>query len=192
MPKGRWLAFLLVAIVIMSGLGVLSGRRIAAWRAERAHEAEVGRLHRGEASKLRSGDVFPHVELVGPGGRGTTTTAMLLGQDALVLFVARDCDPCTQAVLNWSPYLENGSSGSPVIIAIAAGSVDDVAAYANETGLPFPVFADTQDVFRNQFELHNVPTVIGVRANGTMAFVRHGISEDFTPEAAKALMLGPG
>ncbi|HET9234388.1 MAG TPA: redoxin domain-containing protein, partial [Candidatus Eisenbacteria bacterium] len=171
---------------------VLSGRRIAAWRAERAHEAEVGRLHRGEASKLRTGDVFPHVDLVDPGGRETTTTALLLGQDALVLFVARDCDPCTQVVLNWSPYLGKEGAELPAIIAIAAGSIDDVAAYANETGLPFPVFADTQDVFRDQFELHNVPTVIGVRANGTMAFIRHGISEDFTPETARGLMVGPG
>lgn len=192
MSKGRWLAFLLLGIVVMSALGIVAGKRIAAWRAERAHEAEVQRLHRGEASKLRTGDVFPRVDLVGADGRETTTTALLLGHDALVVFVARDCDPCTEAVLNWAPYLEPSPTGLPSIVAIAAGLPDDVAAYANETGLPFPVFADTQDVFRDQFQLHTVPTVIGIRADGTMAFIRHGISEDFTPETAKRLLLNPG
>ena len=189
MSKGRWISLFLIGIVVMSVLGTLSGKWIADWKAERAHEARVEKLHRGEASRLRMGDPFPEVSVIGMEGLQTPTTALLNGKEALVVFLAPHCASCAEAFLPWEPYLQRESAHTRVI-GIASAGKDEVLAIA--TGLPFPVFADEQDVFGHRYELHAVPTVMGVRADGSIAFIRHGISEDFTPEAAEKLMAKPG
>lgn len=191
MSKGRWLALFLIGIVLVSALGILIGKRIVASRAERAHQAELQRLYRGEASKLRTGEHFPEVSVTGTNGHQTTTTQLLNGEDALVIFLAPNCEGCTEAFLRWEPYLEQPTVRTRVI-GIAGIGVDEATIYASESGLPFPIFADEEDAFGRRHELHVVPTVIGVRANGTIAFIRHGISEDFTPQAAEGLLANPG
>lgn len=189
MSNRRWIWLFLIGIVIMSVLGILSGKRIAEWKAERAHAGRVEKLHRGEGSKFRPGDPFPEVSVIGLDGRQTTTTDLLKGEEALVVFLSPDCASCAEAFLPWEPYLHQDGS-HPRVVGIANAVKDEVAAIA--TGLPFPVFADEHDAFGNRYELHAVPTVIGVRANGSIVFIRHGISEDFTPEAAERLMANPG
>ena len=190
MSRGRLAMWFVTGLLVMIGLGVLAGQRLAVWRADRVHDATVAKLEAGEASALRGGQKFPEVELVSLDGHHTTTTSLLRGTDALVVFLSPGCEGCTQALLNWNPSPE-GNSGRPSVIGIARATAEDASIYVRETGLGFPVFADERDVFGTRYALHAMPTVIGTRADGTIVFIRHGISEDFTPEAAAKLLETP-
>ena len=191
MSRGRLAMWFVTGVLVMIGLGIPAGKRLAVWRAERVHDATVAKLERGEASALRGGQKFPEIELVSPDGHHTTTTSLLRDTDALVVLLSPGCEGCTQALLKWNPSPVGNRTGRPSVIGIARATAEDASIYARETGLSFPVFADERDVFGTQYALHAMPTVIGTRADGTIAFIRHGISEDFTPEAAAKLLETP-
>jgi peroxiredoxin len=188
MSRTRLAIWFLTGILVVVGLGVFAGKQLAIWRADRAHEAEVAKLHRGETSKLRVGETFPEVDLTGPGGLRTTTSTLLTDEDALIVFMSPGCDGCTEAVLRWNPTLEMHRTDLPRVLGIARAKAEDVDIYVRETGLAFPVFADEQDVFGSRYDVHAIPTVIGTRRGGRIVFIRHGIPEGFTPDTAEKLL----
>jgi peroxiredoxin len=185
------LLFIAVGVVLVSFLGVLAGTRFLSWQQERDRHQRIEGLDRGEGSKLRAGQTMPDVLLVGVDGTTTSPSELSSQGSALLLFLAIDCEPCSEVVQTWHPYASRLPQDVRVY-GICQDEVEYARVYAEKSGFPFPLYCDTAMVFGNEFELNVYPTVIGVHQGGTIKFIRHGFQPEFTPDKAVALLVGGG
>ncbi len=132
---------------------------------------------------------MPDVALVSLDGAVTSPAALSAQTDALILFLAIDCEPCTEVVQTWQPYADKFPEGVRVY-GICQDEAEYAKVYAEKTAFPFPLYCDTAMVFGNEFELNVYPTVVGVHRGGAIAFIRHGLRREFTLDQAVALLSG--
>jgi hypothetical protein len=185
--RTRWLptlAVLLVAVVV----GSLVGR----WVLERNHKAELDRRARavvsGEGSALRPGAPFPDIRLVQRSGGITSTGQLVRGSAALVVFAGRNCGACAESLSAWSSAPDRFPA--PVRrFVIIAGDPDPAAIGAAAAGIDWPIYGDAADEFGTRYDLNVFPTVVGVTADGRIAFVRHGVGGDFDAGVAAGSLL---
>lgn len=183
------LVLLAIGVVVVSFLGVVAGTQFLSWRQERERQHRLEGLDSGEASKLRAGQKVPAVPLVGLDGSATSLVELCEATDALILFLAIDCEPCTEVVQTWHAYA--GTFPEAVqVYGLCQDEPEYARAYAEKTASPFPLYCDTASVFGSEFELNVYPTVIGVKRGGTIRFIRHGFRPEFTPDKAVALLTG--
>ena len=189
-------ALLAIAVVAAMAVTIIVGNRVGHELAHRREQSEmarrVSRADSGEATALRAGNPFPGVDLIAEvDSVGVTahidSRAMVAGREALVFFLASNCEPCTDAVQRWSVSAADLADG-----VLLFGVIDDTPearrAYVVANKVAFPVLSDSADVFGREYGMEVYPTVVAVDANGTMVFVRHGIDEGFTPSVAVDLL----
>ena len=182
-----FIAFVTGAVLVVMG-GNRVGHELAHRREDERLAKKIQSLNSGETTALRSGDPFPSVTLITPpDSTGTTNrvnaSELVAGRAALVFFLSTNCEPCREAVRRWSDGATD-VSGSVLLIGIIDQSPDVRDAYVAENDVSFPVLSDSDDVLGREYGMEVFPSVVGVDANGTMVFVRHGVDEGFTPAVA--------
>ena len=188
----------LIAIALVAAVAVMiiAGNRVGHEVAHRREQSEmarrISRADSGEATALRAGNPFPSVDLiVEEDSVGVTahidSRAMVAGREALVFFVASNCEPCTEAVQRWSESVAD-LPGGVLLFGVIDGTPEERRAYVAVNDVAFPVLSDSADVFGREYGMEAYPTVVAVDASGTMMFVRHGIGEGFTPTVAVELL----
>jgi peroxiredoxin len=188
-PGGRWISYvlLIVGVAAAAFLGVLAGTEYIEWRKAGHYQNKVDSLQAGESSLLRQGDAFPVVELVGLDGTATDTRAVSNGRYVLYLFVAVGCEPCTEALQAWADH-QADLPADIKIYGLSEDKLEAVRAYVQQIGFAYPVYCDTNYMFSSEYDMNIYPSIIGTRPEGTIAFVQHGISRDFSvSEAVKRL-----
>ena len=179
---------LIAGVLIAAFLGVIGATEYLEWRKSSNFEKKVGGLETGESTLLRQGNKFPQVELVGLDGTSTNSQTLGEGTNILYLFLSVGCDPCTEAIASWIKF-QGQIPDNVKIYGLCEDDVDYTKVYVAKTGFPFPVYCDTGHVFSVRYDMDVYPSAVGVRDDGTIAFVRHGINESFSPiEAAQKLV----
>jgi len=195
-PSNRRKALLFLAFAAGAAIMVVAGNRVGHELAHRRDEAamadRVARMNDGDATGLRAGELFPAVVLTTPANQNGVTArvdshTIVAGREALVFFLSEDCEPCTQAARRWSD-----PSAQVPAEALIVGIIDQPPAvrdrYVAQHQISFPVLSDSADVFGREYGVEVYPTLVGVDANGTMVFVRHGMDDGFTPGVALELL----
>lgn len=172
-----------IGLALMIGLGILAGRRYLAWQVDRAHDAKIDGLEKGESTGLRPGMAFPNELLTAPNGQTVSTSDLASGAHLLVVFVSTHCDACASSLSDWN-YDYDDRPGDVRLVGIADSPVDEVAEYVTSTGMAFPIYADPLDTFGMKYDVDVVPTVVGIDSTGTIRFVVHGIREGYSLERA--------
>lgn len=167
-----------LAIIVVAFVGVLAGNWFVNWRQERQW-AEQEAYAEANRSLLRINEPFPDEELYDLEGNRISTKQLVAGKPLLILFIAPGCEPCKSALDVWTPEIAEISDRAKVI-GIAAGDVEDVAAYKAKMGLEFPVYCDVDYMFPQQYDIVSFPSIVGVTAEGLVGFVKHGYREDFS------------
>ncbi|MEW6412915.1 MAG: redoxin domain-containing protein [Candidatus Zixiibacteriota bacterium] len=171
-----------IAIIVVAFVGVLAGNWFVSWRQERQW-AEQEAYAEANRSLLRINEPFPTEQLYDLDGNAISTEQLIAGKPLLILFIAPGCEPCKNALDVWTPEIA-GISDRATVIGIAAGDVDDVAAYKAKLGLQFPIYCDVDYLFPQQYDIINFPSIVGVTSDGLVGFVKHGYRGDFSLDDA--------
>lgn len=132
---------------------------------------------------LERGQPFPEVTVTGLDSVKVSTTSLLRGHETFVLFISTACEACSDLLKVWNRRAGEIPEGMNVLL-IVDEEVDYAARYASKAGIGFPLYCDTRSVFAKRHKMEVYPTAVAVRADGTMAFVRRGVTPLFTPDRA--------
>lgn len=179
----RTLVLIAVGVILMAFLGVLGGNAFMDWQLKRRDAQKLEGLNKGESSRLRTGDTFPDIALVGVDGLSTSTSALNANGKTLHLFLSVGCEPCTEAVQIWSDHI-NDLPSEIAVVGITKDHPVVARGYAERYQIPFPIYCDTNAVLDSVYDLNIYPTVVGTAQGGRIAFIHHGFDPSFTPEKA--------
>ena len=169
-----------VLILLAIGGGILLGNRIVAVRNRQAMNDRAARVESGEATKLRAGQLFPSVRVMIPEGGVAELPEALRGGPVLLVVISLECGPCVEALLGWAETSD--APGASSVVTVCDDPPEAALEFARRVNFPFRIYADAGHVLREKFDVTVYPTVVGLDGDGRMAFVRHGIGPDFTPE----------
>lgn len=106
------------------------------------------------------------------------------GKSVLINTWATWCPPCKAEMPDLQAYYQAHRTEDFVILAINAGeSASQAAAFADQTGLSFPVLLDPEVNFINSLGIRSFPTSILVGPDGVVKTIHVGM---FTPQALEA------
>ena len=145
---------------------------------------------RTEPVELRVGDVFPSVGLISEPdsaeAMARAATADVIGaHSALVLFLMPNCQPCDATVKAWSESLA-GLPADVLVFGVINASPETRNGYRVQTDAMFPIYSDSEGEFASKYGVAVYPSLVGVDANGKIAFVENAIDPSLTPDAAVA------
>jgi hypothetical protein len=148
-----------------------------------------------EPAELRIGARFPNVNLIADRDTlGVTphigVRDVIAGREALVLFLAPNCEPCNATVKRWSEYLAKAPSDVKVFAVINAAP-EERDAYHVVTDAMFPIYSDSTGTFSRDYGVAIYPTVVGIDASGNVVFVKNTIDSTLTPRVAAELLRAP-
>jgi len=168
-----------LAVIAVAFLGVTAGLWFVNWRQDQAYDQQVQAMRHGEGSLFQPGDFFPAVELVDLSGNSDNIAVLAHGQKTLMLLMSIGCDPCTEAIQTWKQDADKSPSDLQVL-GICQGDFEYAQVYKKKTGFPFPLYCDTGHVFPAECGLDVFPSVVGLTADGRVAFLREGRHADIT------------
>jgi peroxiredoxin len=141
-----------------------------------------------ESKRLETRMVFPAVTVLTLDGEETNTRALLRAKDSLVIFIEIGCEACEDVMAVWKELADTVPPGLNVI-AVAQDEPAYVADYAKQTGFPFPLYCDEAGAFGSEYHVGVFPTMVGVPADGRIAYIGKPVTPEFKPvDAWKMLM----
>jgi peroxiredoxin len=132
---------------------------------------------------LERNQPFPDVTLTGLDSVKVNTVDLVRGHETIVLFISTACETCSELMTIWDRRARVIPAEVKVVL-IVDEDVDYAAKYAAKSGIRFPLYCDTRSVFARQHKMEIYPTAVMVRPDGTMSFVRRGVTPLFTPDRA--------
>lgn len=151
----------LVLVFIAAFAGVFAGMKFREARAP-AVPGEVPQ------SKIRQGTAFPGEEVVAPEG-AALSTAELVSDGAVVMFLRLDCQPCGRMVERWQELTEAGDLAGVPTVGITISNPSEIGPYRQEKGLTFPIYHDPERIFVRDWAVSSVPLVVVVEPGGQVA-----------------------
>lgn len=123
---------------------------------------------------------FPSVLLKDLQDKVVPSDQILEGKNTVVLFVSPTCEPCSQEIEKWRPYVT--SLRPPFqVIGISADSPGELSLYAKERRINFPLYSDPSAALVEYFSLSIYPTLVGVTPQRIVKFVRPGNLAGLSP-----------
>lgn len=166
-----------VVLIAVGAAGLWTGRMV-----QRARQPERPPASELPAPAFAAGDRFPAVPLVAPDGAEVASDQLLAGRGGVVLFLDPDCPACTEAVAVWQSWLDAGALEGVPVVGISGDTPEAVAAYREQYGLGFPIYADPGGIFAVEHGVTVVPTTVMLDASGKVRFAGYQPLEDLDPE----------
>jgi thiol-disulfide isomerase/thioredoxin len=175
-----------IAFLVVAFVGVLLGNWFITSHQARAYERQV--LTRPPATAtIKSGDIFPAMELTDLDGRSVSTSALINGHKTLLILLSPGCEPCALAIAEWQEY-KNKIPDDLSIIGVVNIEPDPALLYISDNGFPFSVFCDTANILAVDYGLVGFPTIVGIDDKGKVIFISEGWQEGFSPLKAYKLI----
>lgn len=152
----RGVGFLLLVFIAAFG-GVYAGMKFREARAPAAPSVPE--------SKIQAGMEFPSEQVEEPQG-AAHSTAELVSDGAVVMFLKLDCQPCGNMVARWQELAAAGDLDGVPTVGITMDAADAIPAYREEKGLDFPIYRDPERRFISEWGVSAVPLVVVVGPGG--------------------------
>lgn len=120
-----------------------------------------------EKYRLLIGKPFPNVELIAADGQ-RITTAELLSNGKVVLFLDPGCNSCEAMVNKWTALVGKRQVAATDVLAICFLQPDDAAEYHTKHQMNFPIYSDTAQYFIKNHELTDFPLQLVVGKSMTI------------------------
>lgn len=178
------LAFLAVAF-----LGVLLGNWFITSRQAGAYGRQAF-TRPPSSTSIKMGDSFPSLDLADLDGGSVNTYELIAGRKILIVLLSPGCEPCAQAIVEWSEYAGRIPDDLSIIGIVNCDPVSALV-YTSEYDFPFGLYSDTANVLASDYGLVGYPTVIGIDEKGKVMFISEGWREGFSPlDAYKMIARG--
>lgn len=175
----------ILVCVVLVGCG---GRDDAAPAPGATGGAASGQTSRNTVTPLKPRMAFPPVAVKDLEGRVTDAATLVRGRDSIVLFVSLGCESCEELTALWTRLQGDLPEGANVF-ALADEDPDYARRYLAEHPFPFPLYCDTEGVFHDRYKMRAYPSVVGVLADGSVAYVGKAVTTEFTPKKAATLLM---
>ncbi len=167
-----------IAIIVVAFIGVLAGNWFVQWRSgQQSSGYPPDSWEAANRSLLRKGELFPNENLTDLDSNTVNIESLLAGHKTLILLISPGCEPCELAIKDWIEAADDVGTEYG-IIGIGVGEVEDIQAYKEKTSFPFPLYADVDYLYPQQYDLISFPTMVGLTADSKVALVLHGYRED--------------
>ena len=133
---------------------------------------------------------FPDLSLYSLDGEKVRSASLIGDRPTVVMLVSTSCAVCAELVETWSD-LRAQIPDTIDVVAIVDEDLEFARDWADLENFSFPLYVDTRSAFALRHGVSQYPTVVGVAADGTILYVRRGVSYMFTPPRA-ADLLGRG
>ncbi len=130
---------------------------------------------------------FPDLNVYALDGEKVSSDSLVEGKNSVVLFISTSCDVCAGMIETWRT-LEYQIPDTMSVIAIVDEEFDFAREWAEQDQFPFPLYVDTRSAFALRHGVEHYPTAVGVAPDGTILYVRRGVSDMFTPSRAAKLL----
>ena len=167
-----------LAVIVVAFVGVLAGNWFVRWQNQGYEPVTPDNWEMGNRTALNRGDQFPVENLFTLTGDTVSFADLLEPKTTLLLFLSPGCGPCKMAISSWKEEADD-VAGRFNVIGIAAGAIDEVAAYAKDNEFPFPMYCDADLLYVQQYDLSSFPTLVGLNDSGQVSCVIHGYKEGF-------------
>lgn len=154
-----------VALVLVGAAGLWTGRAV-----QRARRSDPPPVPAPPVPAFAAGDAFPAVPLLAEDGFELSSDRMLGERGGVVLFLDPQCPACSEAVAIWQAWLDAGALDGIALVGVSSATLEAIAAYRDDHGLGFPIYADRGGVFAGRYGVEMVPTTVLVDATGTVVF----------------------
>ncbi|UCE25366.1 MAG: redoxin domain-containing protein [Candidatus Zixiibacteriota bacterium] len=166
-----------IAIIVVAFIGVLAGNWFVQWRSGQQSGYSPESWEMANRSLLRKGELFPNENVTDLDSNIVNTESLLAGHKTLILLISPGCEPCEMAIKDWIDDAD-GVAAEYSVLGIGVGEVEDIRAYKEKTSFPFPLYADVDYLYPQQYDLISFPTMIGLNEESKVALVLHGYRED--------------
>lgn len=167
-----------LAIIVVAFIGVVAGNWFVKWRHNDQIEMTTENWELNNRSALNRGDLFPDELLINMDGDSVNASSVIGGRKNLILFVATGCEACGMAIESWKKEVED-LPADLLVWGIGVGGLDELRAYKEQTGFPFPIYCDLELMYAQQYDLGTFPSVIGLDADGKVALIMQGYSQKY-------------
>ncbi len=145
---------------------------------------------RAEPDELVVGNAFPKVGLIAEPDTAENMAHIATGDvigahSALVLFITPNCEPCDATVKAWSAAM-GGLPADVLVFGVLNAGPETRNGYRVQTDAQFPIYSDGEGAFASKYHVAVYPSLVGVDANGKIAFVENAVDPSITPDAAVA------
>ena len=130
---------------------------------------------------------FPDLNVYALDGTKVSSASLVQGGNTVVLFVSTSCHVCGETIETWD-NLRYQIPDSMHVVCIVDEDLEFAQAWAEQDQFPFPLYVDTRSAFALRHGVEHYPTAVGVDADGTILWVRRGVSEMFIPSRAEELL----
>lgn len=170
-----WVGILLVWLLL--GLGCTQKQEVS---------KEVSRQESDQSPKNQPADAsrlsqpFPSVFLKDLSNKVVPADQLLEGKNTVILFISPTCQPCSDEIERWKPYLPSLQPPFQVI-GISPEPPAELVLYVKEHQINFPLYSDPAGTLVEYFSLSTYPTLVGVTTQRIVKFIRPGYASDLTP-----------
>ena len=184
---------LAVTVVVAAVVAFMVVNRSRQKRADRPDQVAASNIpDTTRSSELRIGASFPSVGLIAePDSMDVTAHVdsrdLVAGRQAIVMFVAPNCEPCTAMVKTWSESLA-GLPSDLVVFGVINAAPEERNAYRVVTDAMFPIYSDSTLTFGRQYGVSIYPTLVGLDASGSVVFVQNAVNSPVAPSTAVELL----
>jgi peroxiredoxin len=171
----RPVGFFIAVVLVVVG-GVFVGRTL------RSHSVGRPALVEGDipVTLLVAGDPFPVVTLAGEDGRAIST-ADVLADGGVVLFLDLACEPCVEAAQRWQRHVDEGVLVPDHLFGVTAAPRAAVREFKETHGITFPLLLDSLRVFHKDYNVDRFPLQVVVGASGVMRRVSYDTVSPIDP-----------
>ncbi len=119
---------------------------------------------------LKTGSAFPEVQLFDESGAPASTSQLLGGKGAVVLFMELGCPPCKEMSLKWQTALASGKAKDVPLIGITVNGPVYIRPYRLKNQLTFPIYSDTLNIFMDKYNVTNYPIELVIGKSGKITY----------------------
>jgi peroxiredoxin len=141
-------------------------------------------------SKLALGSIFPDVAVFDESGAPLNTKSLVGDHGAVLLFMELGCPPCKEMSQKWQGAIESGKAAGVPLLGVTINLPVNIRPYRMKNKLTFPIYADTLNIFMDNYDVTNYPLEVVVGKSGKVTYTTFNSAEPIDFDKLKEQLEG--
>lgn len=137
---------------------------------------------------LTVGSMFPDVELETSSYGRISSRKILHPEGTIVLFLEADCSPCHSLSIDWQQAITGGVIAREQVVGISYSDVNRVAEALANYQVDFPMYADPNYTFMDQYGVDAFPLILVTGKSGVIRYSDIDARKKIAPDQLRDLL----